>query len=503
MNTLKDTQDLYQIVYEHYANKIRFGLYREGDSLPTIEKISGQFNISINTVRQSLINLERDGFIRLTRGRPAIVTITYSDDECRERYIEHFTARHDALEELRAFLPGIFAKTLLHAFYFMKPKDSEKLMDLLLQTSFEDSLPFFYPLRFVLASLGNPLLESVHLDASMFTYLSPKKMSAIGLPYDLGTFASFLNGFSQLSDFKATGDYAGMCRVLTRVCRLLSEQIGLLNKEVTDRFGKNPNQLPFVWHIQAGRPQVYYNVAVSIIADIRKGVYKNQEFLPTPATLAEKYGVSLISIRRTIALLNSVGMTETINGCGTRISLYRKPLESLDLSSPGTRKSLIFYLMGLQLVTINVRTVAQESFNAITPERIDEIIRLYEQETQSRNYLYTHGQILKTVFYSHKNSEIRAIFSPLIHIMSWGIPLSYLGDSDMDAKGEELDLLISLLKSGDKESFARQLEMNSWNILIRKRQKLMDAGLTDAETIRIPALEILNLASDSIHFNSH
>ena len=42
MNTLKDTQDLYQIVYEHYANKIRFGLYREGDSLPTIEKISGQ-----------------------------------------------------------------------------------------------------------------------------------------------------------------------------------------------------------------------------------------------------------------------------------------------------------------------------------------------------------------------------------------------------------------------------------------------------------------------------
>ena len=94
---MKDTQDLYQIVYEHYANKIRFGLYREGDSLPTIEKISGQFNISINTVRQSLINLERDGFIRLTRGRPAIVTNTYSDDECRERYIEHFTARHDAL----------------------------------------------------------------------------------------------------------------------------------------------------------------------------------------------------------------------------------------------------------------------------------------------------------------------------------------------------------------------------------------------------------------------
>lgn len=500
---MKDTQELYQIVYEHYADKIRFGLYREGDSLPTIEKISEQFNISVNTTRQSLINLERDGYVCLTRGRPAIVTVSYSDEECRERYIEHFTARHDALDELRAFLPEIFAKTLLHAFYFMKPKDSQKLMDMLLQTRLEDSLPFFDPLRFVLSSLGNPLLESMHLGASMFTHLSQKKMSTIGLPYDLGTFAAFLNNFSQLSSYKASEDFTGMCQVITKVCDLLSEQIGRLNREVTDRFGKNPDQLPFVWHIQVGRPQVYYNVAVQIIIEVRKGVYKNEEFLPTPAILAEKYGVSLISIRRTIALLNSVGLTETINGRGTRISLYRKPLKSLDLSSPGTRKSLLFYLMGLQLITINVRTVAQESFEEITPERMEEIIRLYEREAQNGQYLFTHGQILKTVFYSHKNSEIRAIFSPLIHIMSWGIPLNYLGASDMAAKGDALSLLINLLQSGDKEGFAHQLEQNSWNILVREREKLIKAGLSDAEGIQIPLPEMLELAESHIHFSTH
>lgn len=500
---MKDTQDLYKIVYEHYANKIRFGLYREGDSLPTIEKISGQFNISVNTVRQSLINLERDGYVRLTRGRPAIVTAAYSDEECRARYIEHFTARHEALEDLRAFLPEIFAKTLLHAFYFMKPRESEKLMDLPLQTRLEDSLPFFDPLRFVLSSLGNPLLGSMHLNVSMFTYLSQKNMSAIGLPYDLSIFAAFLNDFSQMSHLKASGDYAGMCQVITKICDYLSEKIGRLNSEVTDRFGENPEQIPFVWHIQVGRPQVYYNVAVRIIAEVRRGIYKNEEFLPTPAALAEKYGVSLISIRRTIALLNSVGLTETINGRGTRISLYRRPLESLDLSSPGTRKSLLYYLMGLQLITINVRTVAQESFDKITPERIEEITRLYEQETQSGQYLFTQGQILKTVFYSHKNSEIRAIFSPLIHIMSWGIPLSYLGESDMAVKGEELDLLISLLLSGDREGFARQLEENSWNILVRERQKLMTAGLSDVKAIQVPEPAILELAESCIHFNSH
>lgn len=501
MNTLKDTHELYQIVYEHYADKIRFGLYREGDSLPTIEKISDQFNISVNTARQSLINLERDGYVRLTRGRPAIVTVAYSDEECRERYIEHFTARHDALEELRAFLPEIFAKTLLHSLYFMKPKDSERLMDLLLQTSLEDSLPFFDPLRFVLSSLGNPLLESMHLDASMFTHLSQKKMSTIGLPYDLGTFAAFLKDFSQLTHYKDREDYAGMCQAITRVCALLSEQIGCLNREISGHFGKNPNQLPFIWHIRAGRPQVYYNVAVHMIIEVRKGVYKNEEFLPTPAILAEKYGVSLISIRRTISLLNSVGLTETINGRGTRISLYHKPLKSLDLSSPGTRKSLLFFLMGLQLITINVRTVAKQSFEDITPERIETIIRLYEQEKKSGDYLFTHGRILKTVFYSHKNSEIRAIFSPLIHIMSWGIPLSYIGNSDMAARGEELDLLISLLKSGDSEGFARQLEQNNWSILVRERQKLIAAGLSDAENIPVPTPAILELAESHIHFN--
>ena len=70
-----------------------------------------------------------------------------------------------------------------------------------------------------------------------------------------------------------------------------------LNREVTDQFGENPEQIPFVWRIQVGRPQVYYNVAVRIIAEVRKGNYKNEEFLPTPAVLAEKYGVSMISIR--------------------------------------------------------------------------------------------------------------------------------------------------------------------------------------------------------------
>ena len=223
--------------------------------------------------------------------------------------------------------------------------------------------------------------------------------------------------------------------------------------------------------------------------------------MPTPAILAEKYGVSLISIRRTISLLNSVGLTETINGRGTRISLYHKPLKSLDLSSPGTRKSLLFFLMGLQLITINVRTVAKQSFEDITPERIETIIRLYEQEKQSGDYLFTHGRILKTVFYSHKNSEIRAIFSPLIHIMSWGIPLSYVGNSDMAARGEELDLLISLLKSGDSEGFARQLEQNNWSILVRERQKLIAAGLSDAENIPVPTPAILELAESHIHFN--
>ncbi len=500
---MKDTQELYQIVYEHYADKIRFGFYREGDSLPTIEKISGQFNISINTARQALVTLKRDGYVRLTRGRPAIVTVSYSEEQCRKRYIEHFTARHDALEELRAFLPELFSKTLLHAFYFMKPKDSEKLMDLLLQTRLEDSLPFFNPLRFVLSSLGNPLLESMHLNVSMFTYLSQKNMGAIGLPYDLSIFAALLSDFNQLSHFKASGDDAGMCRVITKICAFISEQIGRLNREVTDQFGENPEQIPFVWRIQVGRPQVYYNVAVRIIAEVRKGNYKNEEFLPTPAVLAEKYGVSMISIRRTITLLNSVGLTETINGRGTRISLYRKPLEGLDLSNPGTRKSLLFYLMGLQLITISVRTIARESFDEITQERIDEITRLYEQEKQSGQYLFTHGQILKTVFYSHKNSEIRAIFSPLIHIMSWGIPLSYFGDSDMAVKGEELDLLIGLLLSGDREGFARQLEKNSLNIFIRERQKLLAAGLSDVENIQVPAPAILELADSRIHFNSH
>lgn len=500
---MKNKHELYRVVYDHYADTIRYGLYREGDSLPTIEKIGEQFNISVNTARQSLICLEKDGYVRLTRGRPAIVTVSYSDEECRQRYIDHLTARHDALEELRAFLPEIFASTLFHALYFMNKKDAERLTDQLTQVRLEDSLPFFHIFRFILSSLKNPLLESLHLDASMFTHLSQKRMSALGLPYDLGTSALILNAFSQLSDLKAKEDIAAMCQTCRELCTLLSKQIGRLNQAVSEQFGENPEQQPFEWHIHAGRPQVYYNVAVQIISEVHKGVYENGEFLPTPTVLARTYGVSLISIRRTITLLNSVGLTETLNGCGTRINLNRKPLDSLELSGPGTRKSLLFYLMGLRLITITCRTVAREVFEEIPPERIEKILACYEDESKNRRCLSTHGLILKTVFYSHKNPEIRSVFSPLIHITSWGIPLYFVGPSSLPASKEALDTLIALLKSGDKEGFARQLEINTRNILARERQKLIDAGLDDARDIRVPTIENLELAASCIDSSPH
>ena len=73
----------------------------------------------------------------------------------------------------------------------------------------------------------------------------------------------------------------------------------------------------------------------------------------------------------------------------------------------------------------------------------------------------------------------------------------------MAAKGDALSLLINLLQSGDKEGFAHQLEQNSWNILVREREKLIKAGLSDAEGIQIPLPEMLELAESHIHFSTH
>ncbi|GJL83243.1 MAG: GntR family transcriptional regulator [marine bacterium B5-7] len=60
----QQSQFLYDRVYDLIVDQIRAGSLRPGDKLPSLRRMSLQLNVSIATVMQGYVNLEREGFIR-------------------------------------------------------------------------------------------------------------------------------------------------------------------------------------------------------------------------------------------------------------------------------------------------------------------------------------------------------------------------------------------------------------------------------------------------------
>lgn len=75
---------------------------------------------------------------------------------------------------------------------------------------------------------------------------------------------------------------------------------------------------------------MYRQVADRIRADIKNGIYKVDEKIPTELELIEKYDVSRITIRQAIDLLSDEGILMRRQGKGTFVTV---PSESLDVKT--------------------------------------------------------------------------------------------------------------------------------------------------------------------------
>lgn len=67
------TQPLYAQIKEIVRKRIESGMYKVGDIIPTEPQFQEEFHVSRITVRRSMDELERDGYIERSRGRGSIV----------------------------------------------------------------------------------------------------------------------------------------------------------------------------------------------------------------------------------------------------------------------------------------------------------------------------------------------------------------------------------------------------------------------------------------------
>ena len=111
---------------------------------------------------------------------------------------------------------------------------------------------------------------------------------------------------------------------------------------------------------------LYIKVTNLIKKDIVKGKYKESESIGTQSELCERYGASMITIRRALQILEEEGIIETKQGKGT----YVKSTLTIDLSRDLNSLQKLFVKQGLNA------GYTMKDFRIIdTPERFDDELK--------------------------------------------------------------------------------------------------------------------------------
>ena len=108
----------------------------------------------------------------------------------------------------------------------------------------------------------------------------------------------------------------------------------------------------YSWNSEQGHDHFYIQIARDLIDRIGLGIYKNGSFLPPEAVLAQEYGVSTATIRRSISMLNRLGFCHTYNVKGTQVTLFNDQATFQSMKNRIHKKDTLLYLSGLQFMAL-------------------------------------------------------------------------------------------------------------------------------------------------------
>lgn len=82
----------YKLISEYLRTQIVSGRYKQGQTLPSQQKLMAQYNVSLSTVRQSLRELAKEGWIRPEHGRGVFVQDPRTVECSEDRQVKKITS---------------------------------------------------------------------------------------------------------------------------------------------------------------------------------------------------------------------------------------------------------------------------------------------------------------------------------------------------------------------------------------------------------------------------
>ena len=459
---MEQNRGLTDLIYEYYESRILFGIYRYGERLSSVPQICAAFRLGLNTVLSALDKLEKNGYIETEERKTARVIYQGSEEVFRENAAKYFVPRKEGIIDFQyagefLFLPmwkigtPVVELDVLNS-AFGNGKNKGKV-------TISPPVKLYFD---ILRVFDNELLINLYWQCLRYLkFLYPQRNEKRPVYAVEGRLSQ-----EQINDMKQDFD--------DYFTSMQDEVLDFIETAREEYHLENVKQIPFSWIICRRRPQVRYTLASEIIREILWEDYPVDSYLPSLPKMAERYGVSLSTVRRTLDVLNSLGVTRTYMGIGTKVCL--EPVDIKILEIPEIRENLKMHGEGMQILALTVSGVTLFTLEAAEEKKKGEFLQRIRQLHGKTSSILCIDVLLSFISSECPSSIIRECYEKLRELAAWG----YIFSAVMMENGElnsSLDEFIALLEEdlqkGDLPAFAGR-----WQSFIDNRLKYFYAKLS-------------------------
>ena len=449
----------YQLVFDFYEARIKFGYYRFGENLPPIPEICDTFHLGRTTVRAALSLLEKARYIRTEARKVARVCYQADDVQFEKNAAAYFVPRRDGLREFNRA-----SRLLLVPLWEESRRRWDAARWECWRREFSDILsggppPSVKLYLMALKELDNRLAFNLYWEAMRYITLpSLLDRRRVKHPIDGQAILASLNSGD------ATGYLSGR---MAEIYLQLEEELFAFISRNSLKYGlESIEQIPFQWNIYRQRPQLRYTLSSLLIREIVYGKYPIGSYLPSLPAFAAQYGVSHATARRTLSLLEEMGVTKSFQGKGTQVCMERT---RVNLDHSEIQEGLRLCRESLQLLSLTIYGVSCYTLESSSKEIRAELAERLRRSLKCGQSYYCFEIMLSFIKRQCPLAMIRECYGKLADLVAWGYPFIrlLLADEELEnAYSAWVERMERHLRRGNLDVFS-----SDWAALMKQEEQ--------------------------------